>query len=74
MTADERFDRIEKAIEGLELEMRQGFSDVRKDMSQLREYVLDFRQEVVNRFDVIGGQIGVLSANVASFDSRLSGP
>jgi methyl-accepting chemotaxis protein len=53
MTVDERFDRIEKVIEGLTLEMRQGFTELRTSNQELRTNVQELRTNVQ---ELRGGQ------------------
>jgi flagellar capping protein FliD len=61
MTTDERLDRIELSIENLA-----------RSTESLTRYVLDFRTETINRFQMIDTRLDVLSATVASLDSRMA--
>ena len=59
MTMDERFDRIDRPIQALT-----------QTVDALTQYVLDFRQETASRFQTVETRLDVLSATVASIDSR----
>jgi archaellum component FlaC len=59
MTHEDRFDRIDANIERL--------SDTVKTLTQ---FVLDFRQETAQHFEVIDNRLDVLAAMVANMGSR----
>jgi chromosome segregation ATPase len=59
MTTDERFDRVDSAIERL--------SDQHRTLTQ---YVLDLRQETAARLQTIDNRLDILSSTLASLDSR----
>ena len=59
MTTEERFDRLDGAIERL--------SDLHRTLT---EYVLDFRQETATRLQAIDNRLDVLASTLASLDAR----
>jgi ABC-type transporter Mla subunit MlaD len=59
MTTEERFDRVDSAIERL-----CGLHGT------LTGYVLDFRQETATRLQTIDNRLDILSSTLASLDSR----
>jgi vacuolar-type H+-ATPase subunit I/STV1 len=46
------------------------FDRIERSIETLTQYVLDFRQETASRFQTIETRLDVLSATVASIDSR----
>jgi hypothetical protein len=62
-TQDERFDRIDAAIERLSQRTNERFDS-------LTQYVLDFREETMNRLRLIESRLDLQAATLASIDSR----
>jgi hypothetical protein len=60
MTADERFDRIDRSFEALT-----------QSLNTLTRYVLDFREETVNRLQTIENRLELFASSFAGLDSRL---
>jgi len=74
MTADERFDRIERSIEELKsmIEAQQvSIGDLKSSHSDLTRYLLDFRQETIGRLQTIETRLDFLESTVRSIDTRL---
>jgi hypothetical protein len=59
MTVDERFDRLDDAI-----------GDLKRSISDLTGYVLDFRQETATRFQGVENRLEVFATTFASHGSR----
>jgi hypothetical protein len=66
MTADERFDRIDRSI----ADLTGSVGTLARDVETLTRYVLDFRQEAAGRFQTIENRLDVVAATMASLDSR----
>jgi len=65
MTQDERFDRIDAALERLGRRADQRFD-------ALTQYVADFRTETIGRLEGIETRMRLLSGSHESFDARIS--
>jgi archaellum component FlaC len=59
MTADERFDRIDDS-----------FQRIDDSFQRLTRYIMEFREEATQRFQVIDHRLEMLSATVANIDAR----
>ena len=66
MANEERFDRIDANIERLSESVR----EIRDGLARLTQYVLDFRQETAQHFEVIDNRLDVLAATVANIEAR----
>ena len=64
MTQDERFDRIDAALERLGRRADQRFD-------ALTQYVADFRTETIGRLEGIETRMRLLSGSHESFDARM---
>jgi methyl-accepting chemotaxis protein len=78
MTHEERFDRIDANMERLNDSvaevrdsLRQSVAEVRDSIRKLTEYVLDFRQETAQHFEVVDNRLEMLIATVASVELRI---
>ena len=80
MDQDERFNRIDAAIERLSQHFTARFAamDARFDAMDVRfdrltQYVIEFRDESITRLDLMDGRVGLISSTLASIDpnSRL---
>jgi len=73
MTHEERFDRIDANIERLSDsvgELKASVSRIDANVGRLTEYVLEFRQETAQHFEVIDNRLDVLTATVANIEAR----
>jgi prefoldin subunit 5 len=70
MTADERFDRLDRAIE----ELTQSTQALTQSSQSLTQYLLDFRQETGSHLQTIDNRLDILSSTVANLDSRIPAP
>jgi hypothetical protein len=66
MSADERFDRIDESIGRLATQI----AELRNDSARLTRYVLELREEAIQRFELIDQRLNVLSSTVVSLDAR----
>ncbi|HXS96536.1 MAG TPA: hypothetical protein VN736_18160 [Candidatus Limnocylindrales bacterium] len=60
MTTDERFDRIDAAVERLT-----------QAVERLTQYVLEFRSESVRRFESLEKRIDIVSGNVSALEAKI---
>jgi DNA-binding FrmR family transcriptional regulator len=71
---DERFVGIDRSIEaqGRSIEaLTQIANALTQSVNTLTGYLLDFREEVIKRFQTIDNRLEVFSAGFSSFDSRI---
>jgi vacuolar-type H+-ATPase subunit I/STV1 len=67
----ERFDRIDDAIERLSQRTNERFDSLTHRVDGLTQYVLDFREEAMNRLRLIESRLDLQAATLTSIDSRL---
>src|SRR5437016_13855863 len=73
MTPDERFDRLDAAIERVfqdVREVREDVREVREDVRNLRQYVLEMREEIASRLDILDRRLDIFAATTANMESR----
>jgi chromosome segregation ATPase len=78
---DERFDRMDERFVGIDRSIEaqgrsiealtQTANVLTQSVNTLTGYLLDFREEVIKRFQTIDNRLEVFSAGFASFDSRI---
>jgi len=66
MTHEERFDRIDANIERLSERLDASIASIER----LTQFVLDFRQETAQHFEVIDNRLDVLTATVSNIEAR----
>jgi chromosome segregation ATPase len=64
---DERFDRVDQSIETL----NQRVGRVEQSLDNLTRYVLEFRQETLNRFQAIETRLDIPMSIATSMESKL---
>jgi hypothetical protein len=67
---DERFDRIDDAIERLSQRTNERFDSLTNRVDGLTQYVLDFREGTMNRLRLIESRLDLQAATLTSIDSR----
>jgi prefoldin subunit 5 len=73
MTHDERFDRIDANIERLNDRVERVEASVTRieaNIDRPTQYVLDFRQETAQHFEVIDNRLDALTATVNNIEAR----
>ena len=73
MTTDERFDRIEQAIERLTKSVEERFARVDESIERLAGWFLKFREETLQRFDSMERRLSLLELTTTSMDTQLTG-
>jgi hypothetical protein len=65
MTQDERFDRIDAALERMGQHSEQRFGT-------LTRYVLDFRKEAFSRFERMDERLSIMNATLVNLNSQMA--